>query len=502
MRILPAAALTVLAALAGTAPALGSAFTEPVTLADWSLGGGTLAVADGAAAWSHPTGVRISAAGGVPIRVPGDGLVQDIDVASADDAPVVAWADAGARLHAYTGRVEIVRGTMDEIRKVAAAPSALAWIGIPASGDRKLQVAIRRDGGFSSARTPEQLGEPAFGVVAAAGTGSRSLFAYSAHDADTRRVELLAVDARDGATQARWITSPDDHAATPDVALGPNGAGVLAWVGQGTRRIVTAAPVTADGTLGAAQVLDGEVGGPPAVAVGPGGAAVVAWFATGRLRVALRAAGAAGFSAPVTMPSENVLDGSAAVTARGETIVSWLADAPGAGAREGARLFTSIAPPGGALGAPEVLAAHVSRVGGAGDALTWIESRPDSDTYTEHRVRYARLRRDAAGGGAGGGGASQGDRRAPRVKLRVLGVRGRRIRVELRSDERAALRATWRRGARTVGRARGTLRASRPRVLKVKAPAGARRITLTVRATDAAGNARALRRVIRLRRAR
>ena len=85
------------------------------------------------------------------------------------------------------------------------------------------------------------------------------------------------------------------------------------------------------------------------------------------------------------------------------------------------------------------------------------------------------------------------------MKLRVLGVRGRRIRVELRSDERAALRATWRRGARTVGRARGTLRAGRPRVLRVKAPAGARRVTLTVRVTDAAGNARTVRRAIRLR---
>ena len=316
---------------------------------------------------------------------------------------------------------------------------------------------------------------------------------------------LLAIDARDGAARAQWITGPDVHATTPDVALGPDGAGVLAWVGGGTEKVVTAAPVSADGTLGAAQVLDGEPGGPPAVAVGPGGAAVIAWPAGGRLRVARRAAGAAGFSAPVTMPVENLMDGSAAVTARGETVVSWLEPPSGAGPREGSRLFASIAPPGGALGAPEVLADHVSRVGGAGDALTWVESRPDREFYTEHRVRHARLRRDAAGGGdqgAGGDGVAQGDRRAPRVKLRVLAARGRRVRVELRTDERAALRATWRRGTRTVGRARGTLRAGRPRVLRLRAPAGARRVVLTVRVTDATGNGRTARRAIRLRRAR
>ena len=39
----------------------------------------------------------------------------------------------------------------------------------------------------------------------------------------------------------------------------------------------------------------------------------------------------------------------------------------------------------------------------------------------------------------------------------------------------------------------------RPRVLRLKAPAGARRVELTVRATDAAGNPRTVRRAIRLR---
>src|SRR5215218_7577494 len=136
---LAAAALSLVIALAAASPAPASTFTAPRTLADWGPGGDTLAVAPGAAAWSHPTGVRIARAGAAPIRVPGEGLVQDMDVASAHGQPVAAWADSGARLHAFTGRETIVTGTMDGIRKVAATPNALAWIGMPSSGDRKLQ---------------------------------------------------------------------------------------------------------------------------------------------------------------------------------------------------------------------------------------------------------------------------------------------------------------------------------------------------------------------------
>jgi hypothetical protein len=60
------------------------------------------------------------------------------------------------------------------------------------------------------------------------------------------------------------------------------------------------------------------------------------------------------------------------------------------------------------------------------------------------------------------------------------------------------VRAIWRRGRRAVARKRVTLRPGRPRVLRVKAPARARRITLTVKATDAAGNSRTTRRTFRL----
>ena len=498
MRSLPAA-VTALAALAVAVPAQGSDFTAPRTLADWGPGGEVLAAAPGAAAWTHPTGLRISRDGGAPARIPGAGLVQDVGLASAGGEPVAGWVDSEMRLHAFAGRETIVAGTMERVRKVAATPSALAWIGDGPGSERKLQIAARRgDGAFGAARTPEQLGRPAFGV-GAAGDGERTVVVWPAQDGSVRRIQLVALDAAGRASQARWITGPERDATSPAVALGPGG-GVAAWVGGMPSGHVTAATLTAGGEPGTAQALDDEPGGAPDVAVGPGGAAVVAWPAGGSLRAALRPAGAAGFSAAVTLPGTNVHGWTAAVTGEGETIVAWLDAPPGTGAREGARLLAAVAPPGDALGAPEELARHVFRLDGAAGELTWVEGRPSGPYEIERRVRYARLAPAAPAGGGDAGGPGAADRRAPRVRMRVLGVRGRRVRVAVRSDERAALRATWRRGSRTIGRAGGTLRAGRTRVLRFRAPAGARRVALAIKVTDAAGNARTARRAIRLRR--
>ena len=350
MRYLPAA-VTTLAALAVAAPAQGSAFTAPRTLADWGPGGEVLAAAPGAAAWTHPTGMRISRGGGVPQRIPGAGLVQDVGLASADGEPVAAWVDSEMRLHAFAGRESIVAGTMERVRKVAATPSALAWIGDGPGSERKLQIATRRgEGAFGAARTPEQLGRPAFGV-GAAGDGEHAVVAWPAADGNVRRIQLIALDAAGRASQPRWITGTERDATSPAVALGPHG-GVAAWVDGMPSGHVTAAALTTDGELGAAQTLDAEPGGAPDVAVGPGGAAVVAWPAGGRLRAALRPAGAAGFAAAVALPSTDVHGWTAAVTGEGETIVAWLDAPPGTGAREGARLLAAVPHPGGALGAP------------------------------------------------------------------------------------------------------------------------------------------------------
>jgi hypothetical protein len=54
-----------------------------------------------------------------------------------------------------------------------------------------------------------------------------------------------------------------------------------------------------------------------------------------------------------------------------------------------------------------------------------------------------------------------------------------------------------RRGRRTVRRTSVTLRPDRPRVVRLKLPARTRRLTLTIRVTDAAGNARSVRRALR-----
>ena len=75
------AALTLVAALAAPGAAQGASFTSPRTLADWAPGGELLATAPGAAAWTHPDGMRFWRDGGGLARIPGgEGMVQDVAV--------------------------------------------------------------------------------------------------------------------------------------------------------------------------------------------------------------------------------------------------------------------------------------------------------------------------------------------------------------------------------------------------------------------------------------
>ena len=156
------------------------------------------------------------------------------------------------------------------------------------------------------------------------------------------------------------------------------------------------------------------------------------------------------------------------------------------------------APAGGPFGKPAVIEDHVFAMAGAGAALTWVEGRPEGEYEIDRRVRFATLLGDGAADPQDGDPGGPADRAAPRVRLSLRGVRGRRVRVAVRSSEAATLRATWKAGKRTLRRTGGALRAGRARVLAVKAPAGARRVTLTVKVADAAGNTRAARRVVRL----
>jgi hypothetical protein len=241
--LITSAAAAVAVSLAVAAPASGAAFDAPRTIADWGPGAEFLAA-----------------------------------------APVAAWADTEMRLHAHAGHDAIVEGTMEKVRKVAATPAAVAWIGVAAGDERKLQLSLRRPGGaFGRALTPEQSGRLAFDV-AAAGAGGRSLLAWPAQDGSTRRIELLTVDAEGAVSAPRWLTGTERDATSPAAATAPDGTSVVAWVDGMPNGIVTAAAVAPDGTAGAAQPLDGEPGGAPRVAVGRGGAAVVVWPAGGQLR--------------------------------------------------------------------------------------------------------------------------------------------------------------------------------------------------------------------------
>jgi hypothetical protein len=499
MRLLPPLAAAALLAFA--APAAGAGFDAPRTIADWGPGAEFLEAAPGAAAWTHPSGVRVWRDGQGAVRVPGEGLVQDLAIASDGGTPVAAWADTEMRLHAHAGHDAIVEGTMANVRKVAATPTAVAWIGVSDDDVRRLQLSLRRPGGaFTRALTPEQSGDPAFDV-AAAGAGGRSLLAWPAHDGSTRRIELLTLDPSGTVSEPRWLTGTERGATSPAVAMAADGTGLVAWVDGMPNGIVTAAAVTPDGAAGPAQPLDSEPGGSPRVAVGPGGAAVAAWPSGGELRAALRRPGAERFSPAVALPSANVYGWTEAITRRGETVVAWVDAPPSASGRDGGRLRAAVAPSGGSLGEPVALADDVLRVDGASDALVWTEGRPDGPYLLERRVRTSSLQPEPDRSRGGGPPVAGADRRAPRLRLRVLSARAGRVRVRVRTDERATLRATWRRAGRVARRARGAVRAGRPRLLRLRVPAGTRKVKLTVRVTDRAGNARTARRTIRLRRA-
>jgi hypothetical protein len=229
MRSFPTAALTLLAVLAGAGSAQGASFSSPRTLADWAPGDARLAVAPGAAAWTHAEGLRFWRDGGALARIPGaEGMVQDL-VVGASARPFAAWVDSQMRLHAFTERDELVAGTMDRVRNLAAAPSALAWVGVAKDDTRKVQFAVRHaDGGFSAARTPEQLGRPVFDI-AAAGDKERTLVVWPVQEGGVRRVELLTIDAGDRVSEPRWVTGADRDAGGPTVAVGPGGNGLAAW---------------------------------------------------------------------------------------------------------------------------------------------------------------------------------------------------------------------------------------------------------------------------------
>jgi hypothetical protein len=492
MKTLAAAVLLVLVA---AAPAAAADFTEPRPLTGWGSGADLPVAAPSVSAWLQPGGVWFSRAGGSPQRLAATGAGQ-VRLASAGRDLTVAWVEDSIRVRRSDGSgAETIAGTMDRIRTLAAAPGAIGWIGVSASNDRKVQIATG-----ASARTPEQGGRPSFGLVAA-GTANRALFAWHAEDGPVRRVQLLSVE--DGVIGAgRWLTGADGNATTPGVAMGPDGSAVVAWIGGIPEGRIAAATIAPDGTAGEPQVLSASSGARPEVAIGADGTAVVVWgdMGDGGIEVAVRRPGEARFAAPVAFaPGAAVTGWSAGVTPAGDVVVGWKDGERTGDPQGGGILHAVVAPAGSPFGQPAKVADHVFTMAGAGAALTWTEGRPQGAYETDKRVLYAALGHDSSGGGPETPG-SPADRTAPKLRLRVLGVRGRRVRVAVRSSERATLRASWRAGKRTLRRARGTLRAGRAKVLTVKAPAGVRRVRLSVRGTDAAGNTGTAAKTVRLRR--
>lgn len=492
MKTLAAAALL---SVVAAAPAAAADFTAPRSLTGWDSGADLPVAAPGVSAWLQPGGVWLSRAGADPVRLPAAGAGQ-VRLASAGRGVITAaWVEDSVRVRRSDGSgAGTVTGTMDRIRTLAAAPGAIGWIGVSATNERKVQIATG-----TSARTPEQGGRPSFGVVAA-GTASRALFAWHAEDGPVRRVQLLPVE--DGAVGAgRWLTGPGGNATTPGIAMGPDGAAVVAWIGGIPEGRIAAATIAPNGSAGEPQLLSAAPGGRPEVAIGADGTAVVVWSAQGGgIEAALRRPGETRFAAPVAFaPGASVTGWSAGVTAAGEVVVAFKYGERAGDPQGGGVLYAAVAPAGEPFGQPAVIADHVFAMAGAGDALTWTEGRPQGAYEVDKRVRYAALARngDASDGPGTPGGPA--DRSAPRLRLRVLGVHGRRVRISIRSSERATLRASWRAGTRTFRRSRAALRPGRARVLAAEAPAGARRVRLTVRAADAAGNARSAERTVRLR---
>jgi hypothetical protein len=470
--LVPALLLLVVAA----APAQAADFTSP-----WTLGSGAqlLAAAPGASAWSGAGGVWLSLDGGFARRVAADGA-QQLRVASQGGRTTVAWVDRDWRVHAGRAGSQAIAGTPSRIRSLAATSSAIAWNGVTAGNEHRVQFATRSGhGAFGATRTPAQLGRPSYGV-AAASDGDRSLLAWHAEDGAVRRVQALMIDGRGDTTGSRWITGSDDDATAPAAAMAPDGTGVVAWITGIPSKWITAAAVTRDGVTDERQVLSDGPGGQPVAAAGAGGEAVVAWPALDRgLQVAVRRAGEARFGAPVTATTQALLGWDVTIGRDGEVVVAWSGDDSAAPTPESARVSAIVAPADGGFGAPATLGTGAHPVAAGGDGLTWIE---------DHRVRFARLDRpDTAG-----------DRRKPRVRLRVLGVRRHRVRFRVTTDERASLTARLRAGKRGVARKRAVLRPGRSRVLRLTAPRRARRVTLTLRVTDRAGNVRKLSRRVTL----
>lgn len=455
MKSLPIAALLLFTAV--TAPASAATFNAPRTVST-GVDAQQVVAAPGALALQGSDGVWLATGSGDARRIsPAGQQTSQVKIAAdPGEQPVVAWVDAESRVHAYSAAVgdQVIEGSLARIRAMTATSSAIGWIGVSAGNDRLIQIAGREENGrFGPARAPGgQLGRPSYGLAAAGST-----FAWHAQDGDRRRIEALSAG-----DPPAWLTPAGEDATTPSLAIGRGGAGVLAWMDGIPTRGVSLAPVVGGRLAGPVQSFAAPSAGALRVAVGGDGTAVAAWAQQdGIVRATLRRPGGA-FGEPVSFASPDGRGLDVAVTAEGDATLAYIVTD---------RLNVAVARAGRPFGTAEPLADGAEWVAAADGDVSWIQGRV---------VRTAHL-----AGAPVIEPAAAGDRRKPKLRVKVLKRKGGKARVRVRSDERGVLRATWRSRKQVVARSRGKLRRGVPRVIATKAR---RRLTVTIRVTDAAGN--------------
>jgi hypothetical protein len=480
-----------LAALVVPASARAATFSDPVTLADWSASTGYFTATDGQVAWSQNDGLHLLGGGAI-----GDGAVTSTPVVTrtADGTTVAGWSESDGP-HFWAGGTDAVpAGALQQTRAIAVTPALAAWIGVAGDGSKQVQIAPRSGTTFGPVQTLPSLGTTSYGLVAAGDASGRSLLVWHASDKN-RRIQFTTVAADGHVTGSGWLTPPGEDNVNPTVAMAPDGSGVVAWTHGLPTGHIQGRAIGADGGFGQLEDLETDNGSSTATAaVGRDGTAIVAWRGTaGKVVAARRLPGAEAFGRPEILGGENPETVAASVTSTGDALVAWTDLALGADRDKDGMTRATAAAPRAAFDPPVTIAAGGGHrfVTAGGDRIVWDETR-SSAAGAGQRIRTVTLVK----GSTDGGGPSRpaADRTAPKLKLRVLGLRKRVLRVRVTSSEAATARLTVRRGARRARSPHVVLRAGKPRVLRIKVPRGTKKLRLEVRAVDAAGNARVLRR--------
>ena len=340
---------------------------------------GIPAAASGAPPWSAP----------VDLSTPGRQAPSDpVTAVSPEGLAVVAWwrRDAApapgrdvvqVRLRAtrnapFVGPTTLSR-LADDIAARPGAAAAAGRIGLVGWTERTHAVALRVLPRTGSAVPVARLAEGAavrltdldLGVApsgAAVAVWARDPFPVNGGSGGDRTVRI-AVRAPGGAWSAAGDLSPAGG-AHPQVAVAPDGSGVVAWERDGALEVSL---VTPQGAVTPPAVLSapGTAARLPGVAVNAAGDAVVAWYQDDEVLTAERTAGGA-FGAPrAVSPAGGLPDAtnlgapSVGLAADGRTVAAWRRRAGGH-----LRIEAAIRPAGRGWDPPVLLSPTASRNAG------------------------------------------------------------------------------------------------------------------------------------------